>query len=109
LKAAEKEFFMNLLRKKIVILVAVLLLVIGVGMVFAADGISLDWRNNVVYISNSNSVPYNVTVRITYSANGNSQSTTRSTNVKAGKTEQISIASSAIIEHVDVTSASPGL
>jgi hypothetical protein len=89
--------------------VVVLLLVIGVGTAFAADGISLDWRNNTVYVSNSNNMPYNVTVRIIYSAYGNRDSTTRSVNVKAGKTESVSIPASAIIERAEVISANPGL
>jgi hypothetical protein len=104
-----KVVFMRFLRKKTVIVVAVLLLVIGVGTVFAADGISLDWRNNTVYVSNSNSVPYNVTVKIIYSAYGSRDSTSRTVNVKAGKTAEASIPASAIIEHAEVTSASPGL
>jgi asparagine N-glycosylation enzyme membrane subunit Stt3 len=105
----EKEFFIRFPAKRTVIIVAALLLVVGVGTAFAADGISLNWRNNTVYISNSNSRPYNVTVQIIYSANGMSgQTTQRSTNVKAGKTGEVSIASSAIIEHAEVISASPG-
>jgi hypothetical protein len=104
-----KDVYMGFSGKKMVILAAVLLLVIGAGTAFAADGISLDWRDNTVYISNENSRPYNVTVKITYSANGSSFQTNRTVNVKAGKTESVSIASSAIIERVEVTSASPGL
>jgi polygalacturonase len=101
---------MNLPRKKTAIVIAALLLVIGAGTAFAAAGISLDWRNNTVYISNSNSQPYNVSVRIIYSANGVSgQVATRDKNVKAGKTEPVSIGASAIIEHAEVISASPGL
>ncbi|MDR1215873.1 MAG: hypothetical protein LBK25_04245 [Treponema sp.] len=100
---------MSFLQKKTVIIVAAFLLVIGVGMAFAADGISLDWRDNTVYVTNSNKVPYDVAVQVTYSANGYRSTTRRSVNVKAGKTGSFSIGTSAIIERAEVIDARPGL
>jgi hypothetical protein len=96
---------MSFLRKKTVIMAAVLLLVIGVGAAFAEDGISLTWRNNTVYISNSNRQPYMVKVEITYSANGYRDKTTRTVGVRAGKEEPVQIGTSAIIEDAKVLSA----
>jgi hypothetical protein len=96
--------------KRILVLgLALILLALVVGVAFAADGISLNWRNNTVYVSNSNSTPYDVPVLITYSAYGYSNQTTRTVNVKAGKTESVSIGTSAIIEHVEVIRAGFGL
>jgi preprotein translocase subunit SecF len=103
---------MGFLRKKAVIVIAVLLLVIGAGTAFAATGITLDFSGNTVYISNSNSQPYDVTVQITYSANGISgQQAQRKANVRGGavRVPAITIGSSAIIERAEVISASPGL
>jgi hypothetical protein len=104
-----KEFFMSFLQKKTVIIVAAFLLVIGVGMAFAAtDGISLKWLDNTVQVTNSNNRSYHVTVQITYSANGYRHQTTQRVIVKARETRSVPIGTSAIIEHAEVTEAEPG-
>jgi hypothetical protein len=104
-KTTKEGVFMRFLRKKTVIMAAVLLLVIGVGAAFAEDGISITWRNNTVYVTNNNRQPYSVRVEITYSANGYSNKTPRTVEVRAGQTEPIQIGTSAIIESAKVLSA----
>jgi threonine synthase len=93
-----------------VIGIALVLMALVAGMVFAGEEkISLRTSGNTVYVYNGNSQTYNVTVLIIYSANGVSgQRTSRSVTVRAGQEESARIGASAIIEHVEVTSASPG-